>query len=71
MFPYLEKALLLTVSLKTDGADWLARLDLLLVLLLPPSGSESENPEELIPEELGRSYRDGLTPEPDLLFMLT
>ena len=70
MFPYLEKALLLTVSLKTDGADWLARLDLLLVLLLLPSGSESEKPDELIPDELGLSCRDGLAPEPDLLFML-
>ena len=71
MSPYLEKALLLTFSLKTDGADWSARLDLLLVLLLAPSGSESENPDELIPDELGLSYRDGLGPEADLLFMLT
>ena len=69
--PYLEKALLLTLSLKMDGADWLARLDLLLVLLLAPSGSESEIPDELIPDELGLSYRDGLAPEADFLFMLT
>ena len=69
LFPYLEKALLLTVSSKTDGFDRLARLVLLLFLLLVPSGSESENPEELIPDELGLSYRDGLAPETDLLLM--
>ena len=67
LFPYLEKALLLTVSSKTDGFDRLARLDLLLFLFLAPSGSESENPEELIPDELGLSYRDGLAAETDLL----
>ena len=66
----MEKALLLTVSPKTD-TDWLTRLVLLLVLLLLPSGSESEKPDELTPDELGLSYRDGLAPEGDFLFMLT